>query len=42
MKYVRPMYAAEAYQRALELCGNGAERPYLQRRLAGMLESKSA
>jgi len=29
--------AADAYQRALELCGNGAERSYLQRRLNEML-----
>ena len=29
--------AAEAYGRALELCGNSAERAYLQRRRAEML-----
>ena len=29
--------AAEAYQRALDLCGNPAERAYLQRRLDEML-----
>jgi RNA polymerase sigma-70 factor (ECF subfamily) len=29
--------AAEAYKRALELCGNRAERAYLQRRLDEML-----
>ena len=29
--------AAEAYQRALDLCGNRAERAYLQRRLEEML-----
>jgi len=29
--------AAEAYERALALCGNSAERAYLQRRLAEML-----
>ncbi len=30
--------AAEAYQRALALCGNSAERAYLQRRLDEMLD----
>ncbi len=30
--------AADAYQRALELCGNPAERVYLQRRLDEMLQ----
>jgi RNA polymerase sigma-70 factor (ECF subfamily) len=30
--------AADAYRRALELCGNSAERAYLQRRLVEMLE----
>jgi RNA polymerase sigma-70 factor (ECF subfamily) len=30
--------AADAYRRALELCGNSAERAYLQRRLDEMLE----
>jgi RNA polymerase sigma-70 factor, ECF subfamily len=29
--------AAEAYERALALCGNSAERAYLQRRLDEML-----
>jgi RNA polymerase sigma-70 factor, ECF subfamily len=29
--------AADAYQRALALCGNRAERAYLQRRLREML-----
>ncbi len=29
--------AADAYERALALCGNGAERAYLQRRLDEML-----
>jgi RNA polymerase sigma-70 factor (ECF subfamily) len=29
--------AAEAYERALTLCGNSAERAYLQRRLDEML-----
>jgi RNA polymerase sigma-70 factor (ECF subfamily) len=29
--------AADAYQRALALCGNSAERAYLQRRLDEML-----
>ncbi len=29
--------AADAYQRALEMCGNSAERAYLQRRLDEML-----
>ena len=32
--------AADAYQRALELCGNSAERAYLQRRLDEMIESR--
>ncbi len=31
--------AAEAYERALALCGNNAERAYLQRRLTEMLAS---
>jgi RNA polymerase sigma-70 factor (ECF subfamily) len=31
--------AADAYQRALELCGNAAERAYLQRRLNEMTDS---
>ena len=31
--------AADAYRRALELCGNSAERAYLQRRLDEMLHS---
>lgn len=31
--------AADAYQRALDLCGNSAERAYLQRRLHEMLNS---
>jgi RNA polymerase sigma-70 factor (ECF subfamily) len=31
--------AADAYERALELCGNSAERAYLQRRLDEMLNS---
>jgi RNA polymerase sigma-70 factor (ECF subfamily) len=29
--------AADAYERALALCGNGAERAYLGRRLGEML-----
>ena len=29
--------AADAYQRALDLCNNVAERAYLQRRLSEML-----
>ena len=29
--------AADAYKRALDLCGNNAERAYLQRRLNEML-----
>ena len=29
--------AAQAYERALSLCGNKAERAYLQRRLVEML-----
>ena len=29
--------AADAYKRALDLCGNSAERAYLQRRLDEML-----
>jgi RNA polymerase sigma-70 factor (ECF subfamily) len=29
--------AADAYRRALDLCGNRAERSYLQRRLHAML-----
>jgi RNA polymerase sigma-70 factor, ECF subfamily len=29
--------ATDAYQRALEMCGNSAERAYLQRRLDEML-----
>ena len=32
--------AADAYQRALELCGNPAERRYLQRRLDEMINPK--
>jgi len=32
--------AADAYQRALALCGNSAERAYLQRRLDEMLDLK--
>ena len=34
--------AAEAYARALALCGNGAERAYLQRRLDEMLGRSAA
>jgi len=30
--------AADAYRRAIALCGNGAERAYLQRRLDEMLD----
>ncbi len=33
--------AADAYQRALALCGNSAERAYLQRRLDEMLNHKA-
>ncbi|HET9906131.1 MAG TPA: RNA polymerase sigma factor [Anaerolineales bacterium] len=33
----QPEAAADAYQRALDLCGNTAERAYLQRRLNEML-----
>jgi RNA polymerase sigma-70 factor (ECF subfamily) len=33
--------AADAYRRALDLCGNSAERAYLQRRLDEMLEDGS-
>ena len=32
--------AADAYQRALDLCGNAAERAYLQRRLTEMLNPR--
>jgi RNA polymerase sigma-70 factor (ECF subfamily) len=31
--------AADAYERALALCGNSAERAYLQRRLDEMLSA---
>jgi RNA polymerase sigma-70 factor (ECF subfamily) len=31
--------AADAYERAISLCGNGAERAYLQRRLDEMLNT---
>jgi RNA polymerase sigma-70 factor (ECF subfamily) len=31
--------AADAYQRAIELCGNPAERAYLQRRLDEMIHT---
>ena len=31
--------AADAYQRALDLCGNAAERAYLQRRLSEMIKT---
>ena len=34
----QPEAAADAYQRALDLCGNAAERAYLQRRLNEMLD----
>jgi RNA polymerase sigma-70 factor (ECF subfamily) len=34
--------AAEAYRRALDLCGNRAERVYLQGRLEEMIDSKAA
>ncbi len=33
--------AADAYMRALDLCGNSAERNYLQRRLEEMLKNAS-
>jgi RNA polymerase sigma-70 factor (ECF subfamily) len=33
--------AADAYERAITLCGNSAERAYLQRRLDEMLKDKS-
>lgn len=33
--------AADAYERALALCGNGAERAYLQRRLDELLKDRS-
>jgi predicted RNA polymerase sigma factor len=32
----QPRAAAQAYERALTLCGNSAERAYLQRRLNEM------
>jgi RNA polymerase sigma-70 factor (ECF subfamily) len=32
--------AADAYQRALDLCGNAAERAYLQRRLSEMVNPR--
>jgi RNA polymerase sigma-70 factor (ECF subfamily) len=35
----QPEAAAEAYRRALDLCGNSAERAYLRRRLDEMLDS---
>jgi RNA polymerase sigma-70 factor (ECF subfamily) len=37
-RMARPAPAAEAYRRALELCGNRAERAYLQRRLDEMIK----
>ena len=33
--------AADSYERALALCGNSAERVFLQRRLEEMLEDRS-
>jgi RNA polymerase sigma-70 factor, ECF subfamily len=35
----QPAAAAEAYARAVDMCGNGAERAYLQRRLDEMLNA---
>ncbi len=37
----QPEAAADAYARAIALCGNSAEHAYLQRRLDGILKDKS-